>query len=580
MTKGGGDFAASQTGSEGSIPVARVPVRYAGQDVPSHMDQGDGWREAAGVLCIRLSTPIGAGSIMVQPGQAKQPAAQRHAPPGRAPDMPDLCSMLSTAELARRPSRPPDHEAENRALIALAQEMATSPDRILQKLADTALALCRAGSAGLSLLEESDQKKNFHWRALAGQWAPHLNGGTPRDFGPCGTVLDRNTAMLCSHPERDFPYFGEVKPLLEEGLLIPFYVEGEAVGTIWVVAHDASRRFDMEDLRVMTNLATFAAAAYQALQSLNATQRVAAIVECSDDAIVSKDLNGIITSWNKGAERIFGYTAEEVIGKPITILIPPDRADEEPRILERIRRGERVEHYETVRVRKYGGRVDISLTISPVRNSAGKIIGASKIARDITQRKHSEQQIAILAREAEHRAKNVLATVQATVHLTQSDTPDGLKQAIEGRIQALANVHRLFVESRWKGAEIQSLVKDELAAYAEDKETRVQIEGPKILLEPNTAQAIAVTLHELATNAAKYGALSTPAGRVRVEWSHAPDGRLVLRWTEAGGPPVMPPTRQGFGTRVMGGMVRGQLKGEMRFDWRAEGLACEITLPT
>jgi PAS domain S-box-containing protein len=442
------------------------------------------------------------------------------------------------------------------------------------------LALCRADSAGLSLLEESDQKRNFHWRALAGQWAPHLNGGTPRDFGPCGTVLDRNTAMMCSHPERDFPYFGEVKPLLEEGLLIPFYVEGEAVGTIWVVAHDASHRFDMEDLRVMTSLATFAAAAYQALQSLNATQRIAAIVECSDDAIVSKDLNGIITSWNKGAERIFGYTAEEVIGKPITILIPPDRPDEEPSILERIRRGERVEHYETVRIRKYGGRVDISLTISPVRNSAGKIIGASKIARDITQRKHSEQQIAILAREAEHRAKNVLATVQATVHLTQSDTPDGLKQAIQGRIQALANVHRLFVESRWKGAEIQSLVKDELAAYAEAKETRVQIEGPKILLEPNTAQAIAVTLHELATNAAKYGALSTPAGRVRVEWSHAPDGRLVLRWTEAGGPPVMPPTRQGFGTRVMGGMIRGQLKGEMRFDWRAEGLACEITLPT
>ena len=121
-------------------------------------------------------------------------------------------------------------------------------------------------------------------------------------------------------------------------------------------------------------------------------------------------------------------------------------------ILERIRRGERVEHYETVRMRKDGSRVDISLTVSPVKNAEGKIIGASKIARDITERKRSEAQIAILAREAEHRAKNVLATVQATVHLTQSDTPEGLKQAIEGRIQALANVHRLFVESRWTGS--------------------------------------------------------------------------------------------------------------------------------
>ncbi|HYR67997.1 MAG TPA: hypothetical protein VEP47_17785 [Reyranella sp.] len=133
---------------------------------------------------------------------------------GKAADGPHLQSMLSTAELSRRPTRAPDHEAENRALIALAREMAISPEGILQKLADTALVLCRAHSAGLSLLEDDDQRSNFHWRALAGAWAPHLNGGTPRNFGPCGTVLDRNLALMCSHPERDFPYFGEVLPLL------------------------------------------------------------------------------------------------------------------------------------------------------------------------------------------------------------------------------------------------------------------------------------------------------------------------------------------------------------------------------
>jgi PAS domain S-box-containing protein len=346
--------------------------------------------------------------------------------------------MLSTVELSRRPSRPPDHAAENQALIELARVMATSPDTILQQLAETALRLCRADSAGLSLLEDADRRSNFHWRAVAGQWASHLNGGTPRDFGPCGTVLDRNVALMCSHPELDFPYFGEITPLLEEALLIPLYVKGEALGTIWVVSHDARHRFDAEDLRVMTNLGIFAAAAYQTLLSLNDTQRIASIVESSDDAIVSKDLDGVIKSWNSDAERIFEYTAQEVIGKPITILIPPGRQDEEPEILERVRRGERVDHYETVRQRKNGSLIDVSLTVSPVKDAQGKIVGASKIARDISERKRSEQQISILAREAEHRAKNVLATVQAIVHLSRSDTPESLKRAIEGRLQALA----------------------------------------------------------------------------------------------------------------------------------------------
>jgi PAS domain S-box-containing protein len=307
--------------------------------------------------------------------------------------------MLSTDELLRRPSRPPDYAAENQALVALAQQMATSPEGILQRLADTALGLCRAHSAGLSLLEDGDQKSNFHWRAIAGQWTPHLNRGTPRNFGPCGTVLDQDVAMVCSHPELDFPYWASITPVLEEGLLIPFYIKGEAIGTIWIIAHDTSRRFDAEDLRVMTRLGTFASAAYQAVLFLNTTQRSAAIVESSDDAIMAEDLNGIITTWNEGAQRLFGYSVEEVVGKPATILVPPDRHDEEINIRERIRRSERVEHYETVRQHKDGSCVDISLTVSSLKNVEGKIVGASKIARDITVRKCSEER----SRETEAR---------------------------------------------------------------------------------------------------------------------------------------------------------------------------------
>jgi PAS domain S-box-containing protein len=304
---------------------------------------------------------------------------------------------------------------------------------------------------------------------------------------------------------------------------------------------------------------------------------VASIVESSDDAIVSKNLDGIITSWNRGAERIFGYTAEEAVGQPIMIVIPDDRQNEEHEILARIRRGERIDHFETLRQRRHGSLITVSLTVSPVKNAEGKIIGASKIARDITEQKRSQEQIATLAREAEHRSKNVLASVQAAVNLSRADTPEGLKQAIEGRIRALANVHSLFVESRWIGAELSTIAAQELAPYAAKE--RVRIKGPPVLLEPNAAQAVAVTLHELATNAAKYGSLSGPGGGIELTWAHGADRQLVLRWTETGGPAVQVPTRQGFGSRVIDRMIR-HIKGKTRFDWRPEGLVCEIVLRT
>ena len=304
---------------------------------------------------------------------------------------------------------------------------------------------------------------------------------------------------------------------------------------------------------------------------------LASIVESSDDAIVSKNLDGVITSWNRGAERVFGYVAEEAIGQPITIVIPQVRRDEEREILARIRRGERIDHFETVRQRKQGGLIVVSLTVSPVKDAEGRIVGASKIARDITEQKRSQEQIVTLAREAEHRSKNLLATVQATVKLSQSDTPAGLKDAIEGRLRALANVHSLFVETRWTGAELSKIATQELAPYSQMGERHVLIEGPQVLLPANIAQAIAVILHELATNAAKYGALSVPNGQIDLKWSRAADGRLLLRWREMDGPAVQTPSRQGFGKRIIEQMIR-QLNGEARFDWRAEGLVCEIAL--
>jgi PAS domain S-box-containing protein len=333
---------------------------------------------------------------------------------------------------------------------------------------------------------------------------------------------------------------------------------GDSIGSVWLTAFFVWRIRRLE--REITWLAS--------------------IVESGDDAIASSNLDGIITSWNKGAERIYGYLSEEIIGKPITILIPPERHHEEDVILESIRRGNRVDHFETIRRGKDGNLINISLTISPMRDANGTVIGASKIARDITERKRSEAQIAILAREAEHRAKNLLANVKAVVHLSQAGTPDDLKKAIEGRIDALANVHSLFVQSRWRGAELGNLVRQELSPYSHDGKERTQIDGPTVILKPDVAQAIAVALHELATNAAKYGALSGAKGEVHVQWSCAADDRVMLRWTEAGGPPVNPPAHKGFGTEVIGAMIQSQAGGDMRLDWRTEGLVCKIALPS
>jgi PAS domain S-box-containing protein len=304
---------------------------------------------------------------------------------------------------------------------------------------------------------------------------------------------------------------------------------------------------------------------------------LASIVESSDDAIISKNLDGIITSWNAGAERIFGYSAVEAVAQPITIVIPQDRRHEEPEILARIRRGGRVDHFETVRQRKDGELIAVSLTISPVRNDKGEIVGASKIVRDITEQKRNQERIGTLAREAEHRSKNMLATVQAVVNLSEADTLDGFKKVIKGRVNALAHVHSLFVETRWIGAELSAIAEQELSPYAATSESRVAINGPIILLAPDTAQAVAICLHELATNAAKYGSLSVGTGRLDLTWSHETDGTLVLRWMETGGPDVKEPTRRGFGGRVVERMI-AQLNGKIRFDWPVQGLICEIVL--
>jgi PAS domain S-box-containing protein len=310
---------------------------------------------------------------------------------------------------------------------------------------------------------------------------------------------------------------------------------------------------------------------------------LAAIVESSDDAIISNTLDGVITSWNPAAQRLFGYCPEEVIGRPISILAPPDRENEMPGNLARIRRGEKVDRYDTVRRRKDGSLIDISLTVSPIRDEAGRIVGASKIARDITARKQAEERQRLLTAELDHRVKNLFAVVQVLAERSAFKATSAAEciEAFRGRLQALNVAHTALIAGDWRWASLASLVQTALEPYQGEGD-RIRLAVQDLRLNPDFAVTLASGLNELATNAAKYGALASPPGRVtvtaRVEAGESGD-ELRLVWQEDGGPEVDAPALAGFGTAMLSQAIEYQHQGKVELDWRKEGLICRLTLP-
>jgi PAS domain S-box-containing protein len=316
--------------------------------------------------------------------------------------------------------------------------------------------------------------------------------------------------------------------------------------------------------------------------TIEATQHLAAIVEFSDDAIISKDLNSIIQSWNAGAERIFGYSASEAIGKSITMVIPPELHDQEPLIVARIANGERVDRFETVRQRKDGSQFHISVTVSPIRDRSGKIVGASKIGRDISDLRLSQEKQELLLREMSHRVKNLFAVANGVVALSvrSATTPKELASSVQSRLSALSRAHELILPRQTGDAagkvELGELVKMVLAPY-DHSDQRISFAGPAVECGNSVSTSMALLLHEFATNSVKYGALADPEGQLTITWWLRPDA-VALTWTER---VASDPERRavpGFGSFLVEATARS-IGAEIDRVWTDQGLAITIMIP-
>jgi len=477
-------------------------------------------------------------------------------------------------------------------------------DALYERVLDAAIGLT---SAGMGTLQKYDPehgellllaaKGNFHPEAAA--FWERVNRATATT---CGMALSLGRRVIVPDVESSSFMAGTAdldalrRSSIRSAQSTPLVSRsGRLLGMIsthWSKPHHPTKHA----LRLLDALARQAADLIERAQVETALREseqrlrwLASIVESSNDPIVSSSIERVstgfkrvITTWNGAAERLFGYASDEVIGRPITILYPPDRHDEQRRLFRRIMAAERIENYETVRLRKGGSSVDVSLTISTVKDAEGKIVGASAIYRDISRRKRAEEREKMLMAELDHRVKNVLSRVDMVLSSSRngSSSIDEFTRSVKGRIQSMAAAHFLLSQKGWRGVGLEALVRSQLAPYA--SHANVAIHGADIILAPVAIQAMGMVLHELVTNAAKYGAFSVPTGGVAVSWDRKPNGHaanLIFTWREFGGPLRTVEGKSGYGTRLIRELVPHELRGTVDLKFAPEGVSCTIELP-
>jgi PAS domain S-box-containing protein len=323
---------------------------------------------------------------------------------------------------------------------------------------------------------------------------------------------------------------------------------------------------------------------------------LAAIVNASRDAIWSWDAKGVITSWNAEAERLFGFTADEILGTSLFVMVPDDRLELASKAVGRLMNGEYFGQYETVRLRKDGKRLDVELTVSPIYGAAREITGVATVCRDITQRKDVEAQLrhaieaaqraqdrqSLLINELNHRVKNTLATVQSLAVMTaKTKSPHEFANAFTRRLEALSATHDLLTGSGWEYALLGDVVAAELKPYMSARIAIAPSPDP-ILLKPKQVLSLGLVLHELATNAAKHGALAHEGGTLDVSWQQTERERrkyLAILWHERGGAPPKKTRKRGFGSRLIESSITHELRGQIAFDFSPAGFSAKIELP-
>ena len=337
----------------------------------------------------------------------------------------------------------------------------------------------------------------------------------------------------------------------------------------------------MEANEIITALSK---ASYERKEAESANALLAAVVSSTGDAVLSMDLAGRIQTWNAAATRIFGFSAEEAVRQPASIVVPDDRAAERAAIYAEIRAGRTVT-METVRRTKTGQLIDVSINVAPLRAADGNVIGICSVVHDISSLKQREEHAQLLLRELAHRTKNLLAIISGMARETAKHSLDLEEFGVRfgSRIQGLARSQDLLLQRDWSGAYLGDLVRAQLQPFIEPGCNRLQTEGPEVFLRPEAVHNIGMVIHELATNASKHGALSVPEGRVQIGWNMDPARHgtsLHLTWREKAGPAPARPSAKGFGHVVIENMIHRSLDATVTLDYPAEGFVWTARIPS